>query len=117
MKQDNLVVCDTEDCDYVVVNKTKNPFEELAGYVGVPCPKCGANLLEEKDYENHKFFLEIISKLEIEETEPSEKMVKASFLFKDGGMHIKLEDYGIDNNETCLREGSGTHELETEGSG
>ncbi len=42
------VKCDTKDCDFTV---QFTEFEQYEGYVNKPCPKCGANLLTEEDYE------------------------------------------------------------------
>lgn len=61
IKQDNLIECDNQKCDYVIVNQTKNPNEDIKKYIDKPCPKCNENLLTEKDYLDYKKFLRIIN--------------------------------------------------------
>lgn len=48
--QENLIVCDY--CFFKIPNENKNkiPIMETKKYLNVPCPKCGNNLLTEKDY-------------------------------------------------------------------
>ena len=50
VSQQNNVVCDNPNCDYVVENISDNPNEDCKIYLNVPCPKCGQNLLTEQDY-------------------------------------------------------------------
>lgn len=42
------IKCDAVECDFT---KELAVFEEYSAYVNAPCPKCGANLLTEADYE------------------------------------------------------------------
>lgn len=49
--QENAIVCDNPNCDYAIENIEKNKFTDVSVYVNKPCPKCGENLLTEKDYE------------------------------------------------------------------
>jgi hypothetical protein len=48
--------CDAPDCDYV--SPTALPWgPEL---IGMPCPKCGANLLTERDYRLTERFMRVV---------------------------------------------------------
>lgn len=53
IKQENLVECDNPKCDYVIVNETKE-MVDIDQYLNKPCPKCGENLLTEKDLKDYK---------------------------------------------------------------
>ena len=57
MTQDYLVQCDTPGCGYTIPNPTKDPCEDTKQYINMPCPKCGANLLTQKDYDDAMKFL------------------------------------------------------------
>ncbi len=59
-KQDYLVVCDNKNCDYKVENPTKDPRHNINGFLNVPCPKCGENLLTEEDLNTYKNFLKSV---------------------------------------------------------
>ena len=50
VSQENEVVCDNPECDFVVPNVSKNPDVDCKRYLNVACPKCGQNLLTEQDY-------------------------------------------------------------------
>lgn len=40
------IKCDNPNCDFV---DTETPDAEIAQWLGVPCPKCGENLLTQED--------------------------------------------------------------------
>lgn len=43
----SVLKCDADGCGY------EETIDEIkASYIGMPCPKCGANLLTEDDYNN-----------------------------------------------------------------
>jgi len=48
--QDYLIVCDNQNCNYKIINESKEPFVDTVQYVNKPCPLCGENLLTESDY-------------------------------------------------------------------
>jgi hypothetical protein len=50
------LVCDNPSCDYVDV--TGQVFSPAL--IGKPCPKCGSNLLTEKDYNSTANLLKVI---------------------------------------------------------
>jgi ssDNA-binding Zn-finger/Zn-ribbon topoisomerase 1 len=50
LHQEDLIVCDNPKCDFKIKNETGEFDEETIQYVNMPCPKCGENLLTEKDY-------------------------------------------------------------------
>ena len=50
IQQEYDVVCDNKSCDYKIVNEDKNVYDkDPSRYLNTPCPKCGDNLLTEKD--------------------------------------------------------------------
>ena len=50
MHQEYSIVCDNKQCDYKIKSPTGDPNEDISGYLNMPCPKCGENLLTEQDY-------------------------------------------------------------------
>lgn len=50
INQDYLIVCDNKECDFKIVNPTGEPNHDTSCYINMPCPRCGENLLTEKDY-------------------------------------------------------------------
>ena len=50
MHQEYSIVCDNKQCDYKIKNPTGDPNEDTSGYLNMPCPNCGENLLTEQDY-------------------------------------------------------------------
>lgn len=48
--QEHSIVCDNKECDYKIKSTTGDPNEDISGYLNMPCPKCGENLLTEQDY-------------------------------------------------------------------
>ena len=56
---ENGIVCDNEVCDYVIPKSEM--ILPLESYVNKPCPKCGENLLTEKDYKLSINFKKIVN--------------------------------------------------------
>jgi predicted RNA-binding Zn-ribbon protein involved in translation (DUF1610 family) len=50
MYQEYLIVCD--NCDFKIKNEAGNYNIETRQYINMPCPKCGENLLTQKDYDD-----------------------------------------------------------------
>ena len=63
LSNDYLIVCDNPNCDYKVENPTKNAYADISGYVNMACPKCGENLLTDKDYNDSLVLLKLIDKI------------------------------------------------------
>ncbi len=61
IKQENLIECDNQNCDYVIVNQSSNPNKSIKQYINKPCPKCGENLLTEKDYLDSEKFMRVLN--------------------------------------------------------
>ncbi len=59
--QEHLIVCDNPRCDYKIKNETGDPNAETKHFIGVPCPKCGQNLLTQQDYDDAKKLLSTIN--------------------------------------------------------
>lgn len=59
--------CDADGCDYEDLNINVNEYNK---YVNAPCPKCGANLLTEADYETVKVIAGIVDTLNEEYPPP-----------------------------------------------
>lgn len=49
---DDLITCDTIDCGFVIKNENKTVDVDIKEYLNMPCPRCGANLLTQKDYDD-----------------------------------------------------------------
>jgi len=49
VKQEDLIVCDNPTCNFHIPYTDENK-DELSYYINIPCPKCGENLLTEKDF-------------------------------------------------------------------
>lgn len=58
--QEYDVVCDNPKCDYKVANPTKEPSYNDE-WLNKPCPKCGENLLTEKDWRAYRNFLRLVN--------------------------------------------------------
>lgn len=61
IEQEILIQCDNVLCDFTVPNETKNPFADTSKFVNMPCPKCGENLLTEKDQKDAMKFLHLVA--------------------------------------------------------
>jgi predicted RNA-binding Zn-ribbon protein involved in translation (DUF1610 family) len=59
-EQPILVKCDNQKCNYKIPNPTKDIGVDLTPYVNMPCPKCGENLLTEKDYKKYNRTAKVI---------------------------------------------------------
>lgn len=89
------IKCDNPSCDY------KDPsvsFEDLEGYLGKPCPKCGENLLTEKDLQNAKDLMNavnLVNSMSPEEMEELEKVISQmegyDELVEELGQNVILE--------------------------
>lgn len=60
IKQEHLLICDNPKCDYKLVNETGDPYIDSSAYINAPCPKCGENLLTEKDYTQYKRVMKVV---------------------------------------------------------
>lgn len=83
IEQDYLIICDNENCDYKIENSSKDPNQNIDDFLNQPCPECWENLLTQKDLDNHKKILKIVSFINkwfswITIFIPSEKYKKAS---------------------------------------
>lgn len=63
LSNDYLIVCDNPKCDYKLENPTKDAYADISGFVNMACPKCGENLLTEKDYYDSLILLKFIGKI------------------------------------------------------
>lgn len=52
------IKCDNPNCDYVNMDAK---FEEYDKWLNKPCPRCGANLLTEKDYKTTMAIVKMVS--------------------------------------------------------
>lgn len=49
--QEYLIVCDNNtSCDFKIKNPTGDINEDISGFLNMPCPQCGTNLLTQADY-------------------------------------------------------------------
>lgn len=54
IEQENLIMCDNINCDYVIPKESDDPYESIDKYLNMPCPKCRHNLLTEDDLNKYK---------------------------------------------------------------
>lgn len=54
------IKCDTPECDF---NDTTVEYKDYPQWLNKPCPKCGANLLTQADYDNVQKLFETIELL------------------------------------------------------
>lgn len=59
--QENLIECDNQNCNYVIINQSKDANESIKQYINKHCPKCGENLLTEKDYLDSEKFMYVLN--------------------------------------------------------
>lgn len=64
------IKCDNPNCDFVDMDI---PFEDYDNWLNKPCPKCGANLLTQKDYDACKIMMKISGFLNLLPTLPGRK--------------------------------------------
>ena len=57
-KDHHVVVCDKLGCDY---EEFYSESSLLKTYINKPCPKCGENLLTEKDYKDYQILMGTIN--------------------------------------------------------
>ena len=50
------IKCDNPKCDFADMSVK---FEDYKDWLNKPCPKCGSNLLTQKDYDNTKILMKI----------------------------------------------------------
>ena len=69
------IECDNPECDWIDYTVTT---EQLPSYLGIPCPKCGENLLTEEDLKlatDFELAVEKINKMTPEELENFAKLI------------------------------------------
>ncbi len=60
IKQEYSIVYDNHKCDFKVINETKDPNIDTSEYINKPCPKCGENLLTQKDNDVYITFMNYV---------------------------------------------------------
>lgn len=62
IKQKYFIMCDNKNCDFKILNKNEiiDPYY-IKKYLNADCPKCGENLLTEKDYLDSVKLLNLIN--------------------------------------------------------
>jgi len=97
--QDVLVKCDNPLCDYEVSNDTKDPNNpDLKEYLNRPCPKCGENLLTEKDYKEFLKMMKLVriinkmSRFLRIKPKSDDKQVLVSVNCHDGKYTVKVQE-------------------------
>lgn len=59
VKKDYVIVCDNTKCDFKIPYSEEEE-KESHKYINVACPKCGENLLTEKDYLQHEKVMAVV---------------------------------------------------------
>ena len=60
VRQENLIVCDNEECDYVVPINSRLAQNGSEWFINTGCPKCNQNLLTQKDHDDGKRLVAVI---------------------------------------------------------
>lgn len=62
IEQKNIIECDTPKCDFVIPRNIEG-LENSDGkeFINMACPRCGNNLLTEKDYHDYNKFMKTIN--------------------------------------------------------
>lgn len=87
------IKCDNPKCDYINLSVA---YEDYPNWVNKSCPKCGANLLTEKDYKACLRIMNIVNKLNKILPAPthlkSDDLTTATFHFDGSGkVNIDIE--------------------------
>lgn len=99
--------CDAEGCDW---RNNEISFEDLEHWINAPCPKCGANLLTQEDYQNTQNLVEI-SKF-MNSFSPEELKEISTILNPDGIPPSKYFE-GIPGAECLNEDGSYVMKIDT----
>ncbi|EKS4344819.1 hypothetical protein QB607_002815 [Clostridium botulinum] len=72
------IKCDNPECDFRDDNALLEDYDK---WLNKPCPKCGANLLTQADYDNTKAIVEIAKTMNefLPERKDDEKIVTGKF--------------------------------------
>lgn len=98
--QETLVKCDNPSCDYKVLNENKDPNNpKLEEFLNKPCPKCGENLLTEKDYKDFNRMMKVVGIINkigsifgLSSKSDSKDNVKVSIGVHDGKYTVKVKE-------------------------
>lgn len=85
------IKCDNKECDYAEPNVSPTDYGE---WLNKPCPKCGANLLTQKDYDTVTAmanFINTINRLLPETDEGTEKVKVPIEMNGSGKIFVKLQ--------------------------
>lgn len=85
------IKCDNPDCDY---NDMTVRVENYDKWLNKPCPKCGENLLTEKDYESVKVIMSLTENINniFPKRKEEEQIYKASIdMDGSGKMEMKID--------------------------
>jgi len=91
------IKCDNPDCDFADMSVK---VEDYPLWLNKPCPKCGANLLTQADYEKVQQLLEVgnwLNKVSLPE-EVQQPRVRMHVNFEGTGKLIVTEVAAVDDN-------------------
>lgn len=97
--------CDEKDCDYVYILNKDESYDQ---YINASCPKCGANLLTQQDYDTLMEMFKIMNEVDettiagavfpehiqelIDKLQEPDKQVKLKIEFVDGVPVMSSDD-------------------------
>lgn len=84
------IKCDNPDCDFADMSV---PYNEYDKWLNKPCPKCGANLLTQKDYDVCKTMMKIAKLFNKLPTIPGQKVHKQYSFNGEGFDGLKTAKY------------------------
>ena len=93
IEQGAFLKCDAEGCDHLEMTPDYGPH-----YIGKPCPKCGADLLSQQDFDAAQPMyqaIELLKKMGLvgKEPEAGRKYVNLSFGHHNGKSKIEIEGF------------------------
>lgn len=86
------IKCDNPECDY----EDMEADFDMEKFHNAPCPKCGANLFTDEDYNKMKFMLELAGVINKHVTPKPDDKVLAVELKMDGSGSIDLGEVRIE---------------------
>lgn len=80
--------CDNPNCDFVDMSIA---IEDYDKWLNKPCPKCGANLLTQEDYDAIKMMLVLAKLVQAYETGEDDKVMATARFNGTGNVEIEIE--------------------------
>lgn len=97
-KYDNIIVIEKSggiQCDSCDWDDPNVPTQEYANWINKPCPKCGANLLTQEDFDRTQAFMQAIDVINSIPPEELEKIQNSATTDETIDAYLALKKIGI----------------------